>query len=807
MADGWFGPYRLDALLGRGGMGEVFRAFDAEHERVVALKRLAPHLADDPDFRVRFKQEARLAARLRNPHIITIHRFGELAGQLFIDMRYVDGFDAADLIKAVGPLAPHRTVTLVEQVASALDTAHGAGLVHRDVKPSNLLLDREVSQQFGDFVYLADFGITRSSSTTRSYSLTRTGALLGSLDYMAPEQFDGVADKHVDIYALTCVLVEMPTGQKPYHGAGLPALMHAHLNIAPPEPSRIRPELGPAFDSVARRGMAKNRFDRFHSAGELAAAARAALAEVEQPPVGGERSDVDLGVSQRDRDAEYAFVVEHKQRERVESSGRHELIEDVLPDDDPAPEPGWNGSAGVPAPATTIGTVTDPGASPTVHHPPTDDDVDVEFGSSESTHDPGSVDEAGVNSPVIPEIADERVDGAPETLPPSTGAASPREPFAVEQPRVPAGRTGAGRHRVVLSALTVVAVLVVVVGLLANRSRGEDEMIGQAGGGVLTAAPQVASPTDPPAPTVAASSTSPTVRAVLKVGQGPQGMAVSPDGERIFVANVGSRSLSLIDTITPPLSVTIPMPGPPRYVAVSPDGSRAYVGMYTGDGADSAVAVVDTASKAVSSVVASGPQPYALATGPNGDVFVPNHGASDVTILDSATLQFGSAVTVQPNPHGVAFAPSINRAYTANHESDSVSVIDLASKAVVDTVPVGHSPHSVAVSPDGRLVAAANYADSTVTFIDTATNKVTGSVPAGTTPQHLTFAADSRHLYVVNEDANAISTIDPSTGAIVSTTAVGKSPRYVVASPDGGAIYVSNGEDGTVCVLAASASP
>ena len=278
MADDWFGPYRLDALLGRGGMGEVYRAFDTQHERVVALKRLAPHLADDPDFRARFKQEARLAARLRNPHIITIHRFGELAGHLFIDMRYVEGFDAADLVKAVGPLTPHRTVALVEQVASALDTAHAAGLVHRDVKPSNLLLDREVSQQLGDFIYLADFGITRSSSTARSYSLTRTGALLGSLDYMAPEQFDGVVDKRVDIYALTCVFFELLTGKKPYHGAGLPALMHAHVNVAPPEPSGVNADLGTAFDDVISRGMAKNPVDRFHSAGELATAARAALA-------------------------------------------------------------------------------------------------------------------------------------------------------------------------------------------------------------------------------------------------------------------------------------------------------------------------------------------------------------------------------------------------------------------------------------------------------------------------------------------------------------------------------------------------
>ena len=721
MADAWFGPYRLDVLLGRGGMGEVFRAFDTEHERVVALKRLAPHLADDPDFRARFKQEARLAARLRNPHIITIHRFGELAGHLFIDMRYVEGFDAADLIKAVGALAPHRAVALVEQVATALDTAHGAGLVHRDVKPSNLLLDREVSQQLGDFVYLADFGITRSSSTARSYSLTRTGALLGSLDYMAPEQFDGVADGRVDIYALTCVLLELLTGQKPYQGAGLPALMHAHLNVAPPTPSQIRPELGPAFDDVIRRGMAKNRDDRFHSAGELAAVARAALAGVEHSPAGREGAVVDSGGSQRDRDAEYAFVIEHKQRERVKSYGRHELIEDDYLGDDEVPDPHRNGAVATQAPAATTCTVTDPGASPTVHHP--NDGRDV----------------------AIPEIAEGRADGASTgTPPPSAGAAAPLEHVAVEQERPPAERAGRGRHRVVLSALAVVAVLVLVVGLIANRPRGNDEMIGQAGADVLTAAPQVAAPTDPAPPTVAASSARPTVRTVLKVGQGPQGVAVSPDSTTIFVANIDSRLLSMINTITPPLSATIPMPGRPRYVAVSPDGLRAYVGMYTDDGADSAVAVVDTAGKTVSSVVASGPLPYALATGPNGDVFVPNHGASEISILDHATLQFGPAVTVQPNPHGVAFAPSINRAYTANHESNSVSVIDLASRAVVDTVPVGQSPHSVAVSPNGRLLAAANYVDATVTLIDTATNKVIGTIPAGTTPQHLTFAADSR---------------------------------------------------------------
>jgi serine/threonine-protein kinase len=803
MADDWFGPYRLDALLGRGGMGEVYRAFDAEHERVVALKRLAPHLADDPDFRARFKQEARLAARLRNPHIITIHRFGELAGQLFIDMRYVEGFDAADLIKTVGPLSPHRAVALVEQVASALDTAHAAGLVHRDVKPSNLLLDREVSQQFGDFIYLADFGITRSSSSTRSYSLTRTGALLGSLDYMAPEQFDGVVDQRVDIYALACVFFELLTGKKPYQGIGLPALMHAHVNVAPPKPSGLNAELGSAFDDVISRGMAKNPVERFYSAGELATAARAALAGVDHASTEGEGMGGGPGASQRARDAEYALVVEQKQRERVELSGRHELIEEEFPNDEAETDADQHGVAATSSAAATE-TITDLGESPTVHYPQDAAGEDIHIARNEPEHD------AEADTDQITELvrSDETtVDGS--TADPGVPAmriGEPLEAATVEHARSPASGAKQGRSRVVLSAAAVVAVLVLVAVVLANPFRSNDTPDADAGVDLMTAAPQAA-PAEPTAPTVAASTGSPTVRAVLKVGQGPQGIAVSPDGSTVLVANIGSRFLSLINVVTPPLSATIPMPGTPRYVAVSPDGRRAYVGMYSGDGADSAVAVVDTAGKAVSSVVASGPLPYALATGPDGDIFVPNHGASEVAILDSGTLQFGAAVTVQPNPHGVAFAPSLNRAYTANHESNSISVIDLAANTVVDTVPVGQSPHSVAVSPDGRLLAAANYLDATVTLIDTATNTVTATFPAGPTPQHLTFAADSKHLYVVNEDADMISTIDPSAGARVSTTAVGKSPRYVVASPDGRAIYVSNGEDGSVSVLEASASP
>ena len=271
-----FGPYRLEHLIGRGGMGEVHRAWDTRRGRTVALKRLPSPLAGDPEFQARFRRESALAAQLSEPHIIPIHDFGEINGTLFIDMRLVDGTDLASVVKSEGPMAPRRAIGILAQVAGALDAAHAAGLVHRDVKPSNVLVR---GHDEDEFAYLIDFGIARAAAgQTSGPALTLTGATLGTLDYMAPERFENrPVDGRADVYSLACMLFELLTGAAPFRGRTPVGMIHAHVTLDPPRPSAHRAGLPPGLDDVVVRGMAKRPEHRYPTAGALVAAARAAV--------------------------------------------------------------------------------------------------------------------------------------------------------------------------------------------------------------------------------------------------------------------------------------------------------------------------------------------------------------------------------------------------------------------------------------------------------------------------------------------------------------------------------------------------
>jgi serine/threonine-protein kinase len=262
-----FGRYRLIELLGRGGMGEVWRAYDTDTDRIVAIKLLPPHLSEDDEFQRRFRREAHAAARLNDPHVIPIHNYGEIDGRLYLDMRLIEGRDLGTVL-AKGPLNPARAVRIIEQVAMALHAAHEVGLLHRDIKPSNVLVGRN------DFAYLIDFGIARAADETR---MTKSGFVIGTFQYIAPERLTtGVEeDERADIYSLTCVLYECLAGSPPFDGDTMARLVAAHLNTPPPRPTDAQPDVPPHLDEVIATGMAKDPDQRYATAVELVDAAHA----------------------------------------------------------------------------------------------------------------------------------------------------------------------------------------------------------------------------------------------------------------------------------------------------------------------------------------------------------------------------------------------------------------------------------------------------------------------------------------------------------------------------------------------------
>src|SRR3954469_9194066 len=262
--------YRIEALVGRGGMGVVYRAIQARLDRLVAIKVIAPELLGDEDVRKRFLAEARAAASVDHPNVIPVHDAGAQDGIAFIAMRYVPGDDLRSLVRRGGALDPREAAELVAQAAAALDAIHRSGFVHRDVKPANLLVDGN------RHVYLTDFGLAKAVLTQTGG--TRTGSWVGTLDYVAPEQVrGGRIDARADVYALGGVLHYALTGRVPFEHEGDEAKLWAQLSAPPPVPSALQRGLHGEFDMAVARAMAKAPDDRYPSAGDLGRAARAAV--------------------------------------------------------------------------------------------------------------------------------------------------------------------------------------------------------------------------------------------------------------------------------------------------------------------------------------------------------------------------------------------------------------------------------------------------------------------------------------------------------------------------------------------------
>ena len=285
---------RIEEVLGTGGMGVIYRATELRLGRPVALKLIAADGASDPALRERFEREARLTASIDHPNVIPVYAAGEEGGHLYLVMRYVNGIDLQGLLARERRIPPARVASIGLQIGAALDAAHAVGLVHRDVKPANVLLN-------GEHAYLADFGLSQLMGTDTR--LTTTGHWIGTADFMAPEQFSGdEVDARADVYALGCVLYNALTGETPYPRGTVPATMLAHLHDAPPRPTEVAPGVPEGFDRVIERALAKLPDERYPSAGDLG---RAALAAAEGRPVTGSERTVARGAAapQRERDA------------------------------------------------------------------------------------------------------------------------------------------------------------------------------------------------------------------------------------------------------------------------------------------------------------------------------------------------------------------------------------------------------------------------------------------------------------------------------------------------------------------------
>ncbi len=293
-----FAGHRITGVAGRGGMGVVYRAVQLDLDRAVALKLIAADLAEDSSFRDRFVRESRLAASIDHPNVIPIYYTGEFEGDLYIAMRYVDGSDLRTLVRALGRLEPERAVHIVAQVASALDAAHERGIVHRDVKPANVLLGAS------DHAYLTDFGLTKRISSHSGN--TRAGGWVGTLGFVAPEQIRGErVDARADVYALGCVLFHTLAGGPPYQRDSDEATLWAHLHDDPPSLRANAPDAPPELQAVIDRALAKEPDDRYQSAGDLGRAALAAIGRHEgaarrarrRARRGGARGGRDRGVA------------------------------------------------------------------------------------------------------------------------------------------------------------------------------------------------------------------------------------------------------------------------------------------------------------------------------------------------------------------------------------------------------------------------------------------------------------------------------------------------------------------------------
>jgi serine/threonine-protein kinase len=776
--------YRLEEQIGRGGMALVYRARDVQLGRNVALKLLSPVLGRDEAFRQRFIRESRAAAAVDHPHIIPIFAAGDSDGVLFIAMRYVQGGDVRRLVDELGSLPADRAVSIITQVASALDAAHLNGLVHRDIKPANMLLDSTDSAGQQDHVYLADFGLSKRSLSATG--LTSIGQFLGTPAYVAPEQIEGrTVDGRADLYALACASFEMLSGRPPFQRDDDLAIMWAQVSAPPPSLSEQRPDLPAAVDTVLQRALAKDPADRFAGCLAFAAALRAALGlhgQASGPPAAGtERTPTVLSGP---------------------SAGR------------PAAPPVRDYS-----PTQTSGPRDVPA------HPPT----------QVSGPRPGLT-----SRPVDPPTADWQP-AAPG--PPPGGSRGPAGPPASGAPGGPSGpsRPARRQRRRWPVAVAGVAVVGAAVGAFAalHGGGGNDKATGAADTTkATTPAAGLPAITAPGCrSTVAKTSSLSTVRTQsVSVGAHPFGVNTTADGKFTFVTRLGAIVvLSSGSGLAPAVEHVISVPGLQKAATLTHNGKYLVAALNSGAVVVDTAAAEEGSSHAIVGTLTSSFGGGGVEVGISPDdkfVFVTLQESAAMAVFNlqtALTHGFGSSavvgkVSLGQQPVGLSFSPdaklmyvtSMMKAANQTQGEGTVSVIDTAlaetdpAKAVKTSADAGCDP--VRAITDGTTVwvtsreSNALLGFSASRLLSDPTHALETQVNVGSAPIGETFAGSGSHtrILIANSNQSGPSTVAPTVAvvdpakalrrqpALLGYIGTGQLPREFTIQPNGKTALVTN---------------
>jgi serine/threonine protein kinase len=780
--------YRLEEQIGRGGMAVVFRAHDPRLDRRVALKILAPELARDEAFRQRFIRESRAAAAVDHPHIIPVFEAGEAAGVLFIAMRYVQGRDVRTLLDEQGTLAPIRVVSIITQVASALDAAHSHGLVHRDVKPANMLLDTTAGSSRPDHVYLSDFGLSKQSLS--STGLTGTGQFLGTLDYVSPEQIEGrPVDGRTDLYALAGTAFEMLGGVPPFKRDQGLAVLWAQISEQPPLLTERRPDLPPGVDEVMTKALAKAPGDRYSRCLDFAAALREAC---------GLRPEDASDPGGRARPAPGSAGRPERPRQPTE----------VATPSSPVAAAGLAAAAAAaqPEPASPAAESAQdlPGSQARPGGPPT-----------QAARVPG------VPGPTKPGLTDPSVTGGHGQPPgggegyaPVPGFGSPGGGGQQDYGRPPRP-WWRSRGVVAIAAAAVVIILLgggyFLIGGGPGTGGGSDGDVG--GGGTPPLKLPGCTTETAPAKTLSSVKSS-----SVKLGGNPFAVLVTPDKKFTFVT-IGDALAVLSNPpvhlngrgLAPTLVHTLHLTGANKGLAITDDGKYLLVATAGGakvlnvaDAEQGNVVVVGTLNSpgghGAGQISLSPDNQFAFVTRQtSGGIAVFNLGqalangfapSSFVGVVPTGEEPVGVTVSSAP-AHKWIYVTSMRQVGAPNPSQGFVSVVNLhtaevnPAKAVVAKVTAGCSPVRVLDSSDGSVVwVTARESNSLLAFSARKMRKnpdhsLIARVDVGEGPIGFTFIKNGSEIMVADSDLNNRPNVQPDISVVSVSKALNRQPALL----------------------------